>query len=98
MQIKQHDDVDFDLTELATHYEREQPGLGERFLLEYGRAIDAIATNPLAWRAIREGVRRYLIRKFSVLVIYGVEEDAIKILVVVHASRSEASWLQRLDD
>jgi hypothetical protein len=98
MQIRQRDEVDLDLTELTTWYERRRVGLGDVFLREFQRAVDRIADNPLAWPPLRAQFRKYLIREFDVLIVYGVVEDGIELLVVTDARRSPESWRQRLID
>src|SRR4051812_28617357 len=98
MQITQRDEVDFDLAEISTWYERRQPGLGETFLQEFRRSVDRIADNPLAWPVVRGDVRKYLIREFKVWIVYNALTDLVDILVVVDARRSANLWIGRLVD
>jgi len=75
-------DVILDLAEAADWYERQAPGLGDRFLKEYSRALRFIRFSAESPRKIFEDFRRVLLKKFPFAVWYEVKGKAVVILLV----------------
>jgi plasmid stabilization system protein ParE len=57
----------------------------------YGRIVEG----PLKYQHLRSGIRRALLRRFPYAVYFAVEEAAIVVLAVLHASRDPAEWQRR---
>jgi toxin ParE1/3/4 len=60
-----------ELNDAALYYERENRGLGVKFLDEIDRYIEAILKPPNAGHSIRGPVRRRILRKFPYGILRG---------------------------
>ena len=78
------------------YYEKQQRGLGERYISSVQTAIDHIIDAPLLGRILEEPVRRYLTKVFPHAVLYTVEDDYILIVAVMHCHREPGYWLHRV--
>jgi len=87
-----------DITEAALWYERQQSGLGEKFLQQVDAAIGRVLENPFAYPIIRRRheMRRVLTRQFPYRIFYSLEGDTVVIHAVLHASRSERALDERV--
>jgi plasmid stabilization system protein ParE len=77
-------------------YEKQQRGLGERFISAVQTSIDRIIDSPLLGRILEEEVRRYLTKVFPYAVLYSIEDDYILIVAVMHCHREPGYWLHRV--
>jgi plasmid stabilization system protein ParE len=98
MKIVYHPDAEEELLEAVRFYRQRVPGLGERFLREFGAAISEIQAEPDRWAAVEGDIRRYLMRRFPYAIYYRHEEDCLRILVVKHHSRHPDYWKYRLGE
>lgn len=87
--------VDLDVAAAYEWYEKERAGLGREFLDELRATYDRVADGPLKYQHLRSGIRRALVRRFPYGVYFAVEDDAIVVLAVLHASRDPAEWQRR---
>jgi plasmid stabilization system protein ParE len=87
-----------DITGAALWYERQQSGLGEKFLLQVDAAIARVLENPLAYPVIRRRheVRRVLTHQFPYRIFYSLERDMVVVHAVLHASRDERVLDERI--
>lgn len=73
-------------------YERQQPGLGYRFVdcvtTDMERSNSASFRRPI----IQDDVRISILRQFPYLVLYRVRVDQIRVLAVLHTGRDPQSW------
>lgn len=83
-----------DLSQAFEYYESEQPGLGERFIDEFRRAVDRIIAHPSAWSILDGEIRKCRLNRFPYGVIYKVDEPSnrIYILAVAHLKRHPDHW------
>lgn len=84
-----------DLSEAATWYEEQVVGLGKDFLNQVEETLTAIQTNPLQYPVVHKQVHRALIRRFPFSVFYLIEDDAIIVIAILHASRHPQKWKTR---
>ena len=84
-----------DLADAASWYERQQPGLGYRFLNELEVVLAAIAERPRMYPVLHRKTRRALLRRFPFGVFFRIEADAVVVFGVLHASRAPAHWMTR---
>jgi len=56
---------------------------------------DRIAHSPLAYQALRSGIRRALARRFPYAVYFAVEAEVVVVLAVLHVARDPATWQHR---
>ena len=76
-------------------YESQAQGLGERFLEEIERAIDAVQQNPTTWAAYSQGTRRFLVHRFPFAIVYKYEEQLVTVVAIVHLKRKPDYWQHR---
>ncbi len=72
--------------------------LGNYFLDEFNSGLSKIASNPTAFaRYKRTKIRRYILPDFPYKVYYITEENEIRIIDVIHNSRSKNYIRKRLE-
>ena len=76
----------------ADYYEKQEPGLGLRFVRDLQHAIKFILQFPNAWSPISKRARRCVLRRFPYNVIYCVQRDTVTIVTVVHQRRDPEKW------
>lgn len=89
-------EVEFDLAEAYAWYERQQVGLGERFLRCVDACIQGIRRVPEGHRTVHETYRRALVRRFPYAVFYEYADGVVAVYCVFHTSRDPQKWRQRL--
>jgi len=96
MRVEYHPAVERDLRETIQYYNGCSAGLGSEFLNEFERQVLNIASNPLQWVEIEDGVRRALLRRFPYTVYFRVVSmDLLRITVVKHQRRHPRLGLKR---
>lgn len=84
----------------ARWYERQQTGLGRRFLrVLYGTLLD-IEQRPTHYSHLETvpddvPIRRAITKKFPYLVIYEIRTDEVLVLAVAHTKRRPNYWKRR---
>jgi plasmid stabilization system protein ParE len=86
-----------ELAAAKRYYERQQPGLGERFKGAADSAGRRIALHPLAWAIERDPIRRCLLDGFPYKLLYAVRDHEIVVMAVAHQHRLPDYWLDRVD-
>lgn len=83
-----------EIREARRWYEREVPGLGRRFLVDFDATVENVLPHPSIFPAVEggNGVRRVLLRRFPYSLVYDVTVDAIVILACVHHRRHPDAW------
>lgn len=80
----------------AFWYDRQAPGLGDRFLAEIERIYDYLIEYPEACQLMPEGVRRALVHHFPYQVIYMLRADDLVIVAIFHCHVDPAHIAERL--
>ena len=88
--------VEEDLVEASLWYDTKQIGLGDQFLAEYVAAIYRILENPGLFSIAVNGLRPCLIKRFSYIIHFVVEDDQIIVIAVMNAARDDSSFMHRL--
>jgi toxin ParE1/3/4 len=83
-----------DLRQAAIWYEDEREGLGVRFADEVRRAISLIVSSPQRW-PVRDGTRRYVLRRFPYTIAYRTDASAVVIVAIAHHRLDPGSWTDR---
>ena len=91
-------EADADLREIEAWYDRQQRGLGARFVRATYDAIEGLLGNPLAHRVRhrRKQVRWIHPKTFPYRIIYRVVASAIVVYAVIHTARHDREWTKRL--
>jgi toxin ParE1/3/4 len=92
-----HPHATHELQEAADYYERQQVGLGDRFLDAVESGFTQIRRSPFTWRRIRGDIRRFLVRTFPFGMVYIYKADQVFVLAVMHLKREPNYWLGRLE-
>jgi toxin ParE1/3/4 len=69
-------------------YERQEPGLGWRFLETVERAAELLCEHPEAGQLVAGGLRHWVVRDFPYVILYSVRPGEIFIESVFHGSRA----------
>ena len=96
MRLSYHPDAEVELAEAARFYERKVPGLGARFRAEFESAVARILETPDRWRILEKDIRRFLLRRYPYSILYRIEGEEVRRLVVKHHSRHPDYWKGRL--
>jgi len=91
-----HPEAEQELEEAAAWYEEHRVGLGVDFLTEIYGTIHRIVRHPMAWPPLKKGVRRALVHRFPYGVLYGLEEEHVFIVTVMHLHRRPGYWQDRI--
>jgi plasmid stabilization system protein ParE len=96
MRLSYHPDAEAELVEAARFYERKLPGLGGLFRTEFDTAVTRILEAPTRWRIVEMDIRRFLMQRFPYSILYRIEGETVRILVVKHHRRHPDYWKGRL--
>lgn len=94
--IEFHPEALAELDAAIDFYEKRVPGLGIDFRKEVELATQQIQANPLRWMYYSKRTRRFLIRRFSHLVIFFEQAEKILIVAIAHGSRRPGYWHARI--
>src|SRR5438552_18221142 len=93
--LRRHPLAKVDIESTARWYEDRKPGLGDEFLDEVHRILDAVRENPLRF-SIRFGQwRRANLRRFPYAVFYQVLKGQPVIFAVLYARREHQAVLEQ---
>jgi plasmid stabilization system protein ParE len=83
-----------DLSNAIKWYEKQQKGLGKRFLHKMKEAFDKISSNPTGFRIRYDNYRIYFTKTFPYGIHYQYlsEKNEIYIKAVFHTSRNPQIW------
>jgi plasmid stabilization system protein ParE len=86
-----------ELRKAAKYYNSRVPGLGSDFVREVRDTIRRILSQPEAWFALDNEVRRCRTHRFPYGIIYAIDHDEIVIVAVMHLHRHPESWRKNLE-
>jgi toxin ParE1/3/4 len=84
-----------EITEAARFYEGRSRGLGAAFLEIIEQALAGVEENPLRFPVVHRDIRRALLKQFPYGVFFRLRSDRIKVVAVMHLSRSPDRWRRR---
>jgi len=87
-----------DLSDTSKWYERQQKGLGKRFLTEMKEAFEIISKNPTGFQIRYDDYRIYFTKIFPYGIHYQYlsEKNEIYIKAIFHTVRNPNVWEQRI--
>ncbi len=86
-----------ELQHIAEWYEEKAPYLGNRFLEAVNGGLKKIAERPTAFAHHKTAkIRRYLLPHFPYKIFYLIEGADIRVLAIIHTSRSKQYIRKRL--
>lgn len=84
--------------EVAAWYEEKAPLLGDHFLEALNVDFKKIASNPEAFALYSNTkIRRHVLTGFPYKVFYIVEKEEVRIISIIHTSRSKGFIRKRLE-
>jgi plasmid stabilization system protein ParE len=86
-----------EIEEAKSWYDRQQDGLGLRFVRTIEATILRTVRFPMANSEIAPGIRRALVADFPYMVIYACEADLLSVIAVAHQHRRPGYWHDRQD-
>ena len=89
-------EVELDLAEAYSWYEKRRPGLGEEFLSSVDACLESILRHPEMHTFVHETYRRALIRRFPFAIFYDYAGAKVTVYALFHTSRDPQKWRQRL--
>jgi plasmid stabilization system protein ParE len=97
MRLEFHPEAELELIESAVYYEKQVPGLGERFESEIRYATDLLLDQPEIGPLVDSNLRKLILTRFPFTLYYSVTTDVIRIEAVAHQSRRPGYWKSRVD-
>ena len=95
MKLEFHPEAELELIDASVYYERNIPGLGERFATEVRRATDLLMGAPEIGAPIDRECRKFVLTSFPYNLIHVPSIDAVRILAVAHHKRKPGYWRNR---
>lgn len=93
------EDAENDIEIANDYYELKQKGLGTKFVFSIRNCLKLIAKNPYAFAKIYLEIRKVNTKKFPYSLYYTIEpENEITLFAVIHHSRNEEKWKNRIED
>ena len=86
-----------ELIESAVYYNKQVPGLGERFESEIRYATDLMLDQPEIGPLVDPNLRKFILTRFPFTLYYSVTADVLRIEAVAHQSRRPGYWKPRVD-
>ena len=81
--------------EQIEHYEREEAGLGARFVAAVEEATARALAFPLAGSIASKSTRRVYLKRFPFVLVYRMDEDGIVVFAVAHHAPKPGYWRAR---
>ena len=91
-----HPDVESDVDEAYSWYERQRAGLGEDFLATIDEILLRVRSLPLAHPTIYRNVRRAAPKRFPYGVFYRIHSERIEVVAIQHGRQDARRWKSRL--
>ena len=97
MRLEFHPEAELELIEAAVYYDKQVPGLGERFESEIRYATGLLLDQPEIGPPADPDLRKFIMTRFPFTLYYSVTADILRIEAVAHQSRRPGYWKSRVD-
>jgi hypothetical protein len=97
MNILWHDSAVFELEEAALYYGGVDDELGLSFIAEAEVAVAQIKARPKMSRKFDGEARKARLKRFPYAVVYWIDDDALRIIAVMHLHREPGYWHGRVE-
>jgi plasmid stabilization system protein ParE len=78
------------------HYESLSPGLGQAFLDQVRDKLEHLSQMPTVHAIVWRNVCATILHRFPYVLYYRVLESSIEVLAIIHGSRDERAWKERV--
>jgi len=89
-------DAEIEMFYASDYLDKQESGLGYRFIIEVKKAVEYISKNPESRPIILNNIRRVHVNYFSYRVCYTISLEEILILAVEHTARAPFYWEDRI--
>lgn len=89
-------DAEAEVIAAAEWYDKQQPGLGSRFLDEVEAGLMRIERSPEAFGIVVRNIRQHALHHFPYAIVYRVDPDRIYVIAVMHLHRKPGYWKHRV--
>lgn len=88
-----------DILDASDWYENKSKGHGELYMLSIDKCVKLVLQNPHSFAVIYLQIRKANVNKYPYSLYYSFDEikNEITIFAVIHQSRSEVTWKNRID-
>jgi plasmid stabilization system protein ParE len=76
-----------DIDEAFLWYERQQAGLGDKFLAAVQSALENVVAHPTSYRVVHRETRRVLVHRFPYGIYYRVYGELVVVVACMHGRR-----------
>ena len=97
MRLEFHPEAELELIESAVYYDKQVPGLGERFESEIRYATDLLLDQPEIGLLADPDLRKFILTRFPFTLYYSITADVLRVEAVAHQSRRPGYWKSRVD-
>ena len=97
MRLEFHPEAEMELIAAAVYYDKQAPGLGERFESEIRYATDLLLDQSEIGSPVDPSLRKFILTRFPFTLYYSVIADVLRIEAVAHQSRRPSYWKSRVD-
>jgi plasmid stabilization system protein ParE len=87
-----------DLREAFAWYERQEPGLGQRFLEAVDATLERVRANPRVCAVLHGDVRSVRLARFPYAVLYRERPGRLVVLAVFHGHRDPGQLQRRIEN
>ncbi|NMM49015.1 type II toxin-antitoxin system RelE/ParE family toxin [Marinigracilibium pacificum] len=92
------EEAESDIYDSYLWYEKQQSGLGEKFLKVLDEAEQAIITNPNAYQILyKKKIRAFVVNRFPYLILYIVNGKNIDVISVFNTNQHDEKWKKRVE-
>ena len=82
-----------DISSAAQWYEREDPSLAFRFLLDMRAIKRRIANNPYTFPIYKDVIRRARLKRFPYYVYFYLKYELVFVIAVIHQRRDDSMMM-----
>lgn len=84
-----------ELAMAVAYYDKESPGLGDRFLDEVWYALALVRRHPEAAPKVSGPFRRFVLPQFPYYIIYRLIGNRLRVMAIAHQKRHPRYWRGR---
>ncbi|MHB8652349.1 MAG: type II toxin-antitoxin system RelE/ParE family toxin [Terriglobia bacterium] len=88
--------AELDVSDAKAWYEARRIGLGDEFLDEIDSVLNRIIKGPFQFPKIKNNIRRALLLRFPYSVYFGVTNEAVELVAILHQHRDPRTWEKRI--
>lgn len=93
-----HDDARAEYIESYVWYHERGAHIAEAFEREVEHALDTLQKFPERWSVYVGRWRRILLRRFPFGIVYGIIDNQIVVVAIMHTRRKPGYWKNRIFD